>query len=244
MELLQGYSYTQMTFYCYVLVALVSRPCWTYAKISQEKIIWSSQLINADPIKSKTKGIIFSKKPSDRIGVSPLVLNGNNLPWVSDIKYLGNILECDSSMSKDISTKRGRFIGKINSLKQEFHFASPDIKIKLLNIYTTSFYGSSLYNLYSKECRRFYTTWNQIIRQCFQVDRQTHRYLIEEMSESVHPKVLMASRLVGFHSSLLKTEKTVVNLLAYLSQKDCRTVHGSNLKRISNECDVSIGNRS
>ena len=51
----------------------------------------------------------------------------------------------------------------------------------------------------------------------------------------------MASRLVGFHSSLLKTEKTVVNLLAYLSQKDCRTVHGSNLKRISNECDVSIG---
>ena len=79
---------------------------------------------NANPAKSKTKCIIFSKKPKERENVLPITLNGDNLPWVGEIKHLGNILECDNSMKRDVTVKRGRLIGKINSLSQEFFFVS------------------------------------------------------------------------------------------------------------------------
>ena len=60
-------------------------------------------------------------------------------------------------MSLDIGEKRRRFIGKIQSFKQEFHFVNPDIMMKILEIYTMSFYGSPLYSIFSKECDRIFS---------------------------------------------------------------------------------------
>ena len=36
---------------------------------------------NVDPVKSKTKGIIFNNKNLENLPV-PVILDGNNLPWV------------------------------------------------------------------------------------------------------------------------------------------------------------------
>ena len=78
-------------------------------------------------------------------------------------------------MQMDMAQKRGKLIGKL----------------KTLNISAASFYGSSLWDLYSKGCERIYAAWNVAIRICFNVDRSTHRYLIEELSDSIHPKVML-----------------------------------------------------
>ena len=87
---------------------------------------------DVDPVKSKTKCVIFSKKEKDRLNVAPVKLNGDDLPWVAEVKHLGNLLECNNSMKRDLTVKRGKFIGKLNSLSQEFYFASPDTFIKIL----------------------------------------------------------------------------------------------------------------
>ena len=89
-----------------------------------------------------------------------MTLNGVPLPWVTELAHLGNILQSDNTMKSDCAMKRCKFVGKVNSLLQELHFATPDVLIKLLNSYTTSFYGSSLWNLYSLECERLYKAWN------------------------------------------------------------------------------------
>ena len=73
-----------------------------------------------DPVKSKTKCIIFSKKSKDLRNVAPVLLNGDPLPWVQQVKHLGNVMQCDNSMKIDCTLKRGKFIGKINSLLNEF----------------------------------------------------------------------------------------------------------------------------
>ena len=65
---------------------------------------------NINPVKSKTKRVIFSKKEKDRVNVIPVKLNGNDLPWIREVKHPGNILECDSSMVRYIPIKRGNFI--------------------------------------------------------------------------------------------------------------------------------------
>ena len=196
---------------------------------------------NEVPEKSKTKCIIFSKKEKERNRVLPISLNGNELPWVAEVKHLGNTLESDNSMRRDIQIKRSKLIGKINSLSQELHFAQPKVFMKLLNIYCVSFHGSCLWNLFSAECDKIYKTWNVAIRQAWKVPYNTHRYLIEEISMLPHPKDMLASRLVSFRDSLLVSPKFSVRLLANLRINDKGTTLGQNLDKIRKElCDVSL----
>ena len=61
---------------------------------------------NVDPKKSKTKCIIFSRKPVDSRKVSPIVLNHDPLPWVPNVNHLGNVLQCDNKMSIDLAWQK------------------------------------------------------------------------------------------------------------------------------------------
>ena len=197
---------------------------------------------NIDPQKCKTKCIIFSKKTIDRQNVKSIELNGTPLKWVPTIKYLGSVLQEDNSMSIDTDRKRVSFIGKVHSLTQEFFFLAPAVKMKLFEIYTESFYGSSIWNLFGSSCDKIYRAYNVTIRQTFQVPRETHRYLVEPISESLHPKVFLSSRLVKFASSLNDCNKVSLRILANLYQHDLRTVLGKNLFEISRICNISKDN--
>ena len=102
-------------------------------------------------------------------------------------------------MKMDIAQKRGKLIGKLNSLYQEFHYVEPQVFVNIMNIYAASFYGSSLWNLFSAECDRIYAAWNVAIRICLNVDRATQRYFMGELTGSLNPKVMLCSRYAGFH---------------------------------------------
>ena len=60
-------------------------------------------------------------------------------------------------------------LGKLNSLRQEFQNVEPSVFVKIMNIYATRFYGSSLWDLFSKECEIMFTAWNVAIRISFAV---------------------------------------------------------------------------
>lgn len=194
---------------------------------------------NPNPEKSKTKGIIFSKKQCDKVNVAPIILCNDPLPWRDNLKLLGNIIESDNSMKTDCYRKRCRFIGNAHSLNQEFCFSSPAIKKKLLNIYATSFYGSSLYKLYSDQCDRLYHAYNICVRDTFSVPRTTHKYLIETISECIHPKVMIFSRFVKYVQSMLKSSKPAIFLLVNLVKDNNGTVCGKNLSKIAKSCHSS-----
>ena len=102
--------------------------CETFSK--QRNLTFGT---NKDLNKSKTKCIVFSNKEKQTKNLSPIVLYGNNLPWVQTVMHLGCTLQSNNSMSKDTMNKRGIFIGKVNSLLQELHFASPEILMKIIN---------------------------------------------------------------------------------------------------------------
>ena len=161
--------------------------CETFANVKHLKFS-----TNVDPQKSKTKCLIFSPKVKDRTNVAPIILNSDPLPWVTEVKHLGNILQCDNSMKRDTAVKRGKFIGKVNSLLQEFHYTDPAVVIKLLKVYCTSFYGSSLWDIYSADVDRLYKSWNVSVRNIFNVPFTTHRYLIEPLSDCPHPKTMIS----------------------------------------------------
>ena len=88
-----------------------------------------------NPIKSKTKGLIFTPDEKN-IETENIKLNGNPLPWVKQAKYLGNTIEnVINGLAHDIKLKRARYIEKNCELNQEFMFAHPEIKSKLNHIY-------------------------------------------------------------------------------------------------------------
>ena len=147
-------------------------------------------------------------------------------------------------MKVDIAQKRGVFIGKMNSILQEFHFATPDVIIKLMNIYATTLYGSNTWNIFSNDCEKLYSSFNVAVRQILRVDRCTHRYLIEALSQCHHLKTVIASRYVTFHKTLLASRKKPVRFLARLNEIDLRTVMGQTLFKLMSLIGIKSGDPS
>ena len=167
-------------------------------------------------------------------------MDGNELPWVDSVKHLGHLLQRDNSMRLDIAKKRATFIAKTNALLQEFSNVSTEVFMKLLNSFATNLYGSNLWYLFGKDCEKLYTSYNVAIRMMLNVDRRTHRYLIEPLSDALHLKTLLASRFTTFHRSLITSPKLPVRFLARLYEQDLRTVHGKNLAEIAQTCSEQI----
>ena len=193
---------------------------------------------NTDPRKSKTKCVLFNQRKINTNEVAPIKLGGNVLPWVQDVKHLGHVLQADNSMKLDISQKRGAFVGRVNSLLQEFHSVKQDVMIKLIKSFACSVYGSNLWDLFSHECERLYTSYNVAIRNALDIDRCAHRYLVEPLSETLHLKIMILSRYVTFYKSLKESKKFPVRFLARLNENDRETVLGRNLANIALLCNV------
>ena len=140
-----------------------------------------------------------------------------------------------------MTMKRGKFVGKVNSLLQEFHFSNPSTLAELIKVYASSFYGSSLWNLISKDAERLYAAWNVSMRNIFQLDRRTHRFMIQPVTDVLHLKVTLLSRLVQFYKGLIKSKKFTVRFLARLQERDLRTVLGQTLDYLVSECGLKAG---
>ena len=78
------------------------------------------------------------------------------------------------------------------------------------------------------------------MRKLFGVDRKTHRFLIEPLSESLHPKVMLLSRMVGFYKAQTKSPKFCLRFLIKLAEIDKRTVIGKTLDHIRTSCGLAL----
>ena len=161
---------------------------------------------NENPVKSKTKCMAFLGK--DR-PLRRLKLCSNELPWVEKGKHLGICLTNDRGkiLNSDIMEKRARYIQTNNELMQEFYFSAGSTKTFINRVFNSHFYGSVLWNLYGKEATMVYNTWSVSIRRMFELDRKTHRYLIEPISGMPHIRQALVSRFLNFASKLSTSKK-------------------------------------
>ena len=158
-------------------------------------------------------------------------LNRNDLCW-----------QGSSHLDHDTNNKRRKFIGKYYSLRQEFGFLKPDMFLKIINIYATSFYGSNVWSLSSPGSEKLYVSWNRMIRNTWNVPNATHRYLIENISNSNHIKLCIFKRYLTFINSLKTSKKKCLASLANLVTKDKHSITCQNLDYISNECNLDAHN--
>ena len=150
----------------------------------------------------------------------PILMGEEELPWVENWPHLGNMIHKGDfrlpgkcSFSHDLINERDKFIGKFHGLLQEFGFSDSLVLLRMVNIYATSFYGSQLWDFSSNEASKLFTSWNVLVSTVFKVPNTTHRYLVEPLSDTVHMKVILFKRYLGFIHSILDSPKKCLSSL-------------------------------
>ena len=196
--------------------------------VSDHNISFST---DPEPKKSKTKGIIFTRTAL-RFSPAPLLLNGNLLPWIEEAKYLGNVLtSIPDGWSKDAKVKRAQYIERNCEINQEFPTAHPRVKCNINRIYNSSYPGSVLYDLSSDSVSHLVNSWSVSTRHMWDVPRETHRYMVEELGGQ-HAHSMLIVRFVKFLQWMKKSPKLVVQYLLGKVANDMRTVTGRNIRYI------------
>ena len=128
--------------------------------------------------------------------------DGNELPWVDSVKHLGDTLQENNSITIDMNLK-----SRVNSLIQEFPYASPRVLLQLVQTYACNLYGSNILNLFSSEYDRIYKSYNVALRTILKLPRKTHRYLLEPLTSGFpHLYTQLLSQYVSFARNLIVNE--------------------------------------
>ena len=132
-------------------------------------------------------------------------------------------------------TSRSRepsIIDKNNSLLQEFHFAHPQTKVKVKNIFNNHFTGSQLWKFGSTGLDKFESTYNKSIKIMYDLPLATHRFFIEPLSGVPHMRRILVRRYLSFIENIRRSSKVALNQLLELVQRDVRLTTGVNLRLI------------
>ena len=184
--------------------------------------------VNIDPSKSKTNCIIFSSN----LNPERIRLYGLSIPYVTRWSHLGTTIQKDERSEFDINRSRGEFIGNIHSLYQELGHIDPQIFLKLVNIYFSSFYGCTLWDFESEHAVKLYATWNTMIRNAYDLPYATHRYILKYLSGRMHLKEEFYSRFKKFCARTENSEKEEITFLYHLQKTDCRSTFGKNFRNV------------
>ena len=206
-------------------------------KICEDFAASHSMLFSTDPLpsKSKTKCMLFSRdKSADQ--VLNVRLNGDNLPWVSTAKHLGNHLSSKLNFSPtspetktDLLCKRAILFDKIHQVQQQFGYYDPKLVLKLLSIYSTAMYGSPLWQLNSEEHAKLNRSWNTAVKIIWDLPHPTHTHFLESLCPVPHLEHVLISRYIGFIDNLRKSSKCALKILFKSSALNLSTVTGQNV---------------
>ena len=191
----------------------------------------------------KTKCITFHIKHSDNDeNQCVMVLNNDNVKWYTDITHLGHHFNCCLSFKKDTNFRKGQFIQCVNEICTEFGFAHPKCKSKLLQIYGSSFYGSNLWDLYSKEFVSLCKTWNVAIRKIYGLPFQTHCRFLTHICQQSHVNHIIKCRFMNFMLGNYMSENDFISFIAKVCFKNVSTNSGGTVSKIMCEYNVDFIN--
>ena len=106
--------------------------------------------------------------------------------------------------------KRARYISRNIEINQEFHFAHPKTKFKVNMIWNSHFSGHVLWDLFCREAEMVENPWNVSFRKMYCLPRNTRKFLVEPVSQSMHIKKVFIKHFLtfvlvlgAFHHSLM-----------------------------------------
>ena len=116
---------------------------------------------------------------------------------------------------------------KVHQVQQQFGYYkyNPRLVIKLLSIYSTALYGSSLWQLNSEEHLKLNRSWNTAVKIIWD-----HKGYLESLSPVPHLEAVLTGRYIGFIKNLLCSEKPLLRLVFSTCCSDLHSLTGQNLQ--------------
>ena len=90
---------------------------------------------NPNPAQSKSKAIFMIGRNTGLQKPVPLLLSGQDLPWVQHATHLGHEFHEDGTMDMDTGMRRASFIGRCLEVQEAFSFATPDNTLGAVKLY-------------------------------------------------------------------------------------------------------------
>ena len=174
--------------------------------------------------------IAFGSKDKEKL--SKVKLNGDPLPWKDKVNHLGTTLASDCTTSGDVMQKRSTFIQTCYNLNQEFAFANEEVRLRMLRLYNTAFYGSNTWLFSSQEVLKFGKTWNINLRILLDLPRNTHCWIVEDLTNGRHLRQMIMSRFLKYVKSVAKNKRDSVRCLYNICKDDIKTTTGSNIRTV------------
>ena len=215
-------------------------------KICEDFAITHSMQFSTDPVpsKSKSKCLFFSRSRS-YAEIEEVILNGNKLPWVTSAKHLGNLLSTKLNLTffcpetkSDLLCKRAILFEKVHQVMQQFGYLEPELTVKLLSIYSTALYGSTLWQLNSAEHLQLNKSWNTAMKILWELPHATHTRFLESLSPVPHLESVLTGRYLGFANGLLSSSNSIIVLLFQSCQKNINSKTGQNIWYLLNKFKV------
>ena len=82
-----------------------------------------------------------------------------------------------------MNIKKARYVERNIELNQEFNFPSEVSKLRINYVYNSRWFGSVLYDIYTTETVKLESAINRSIKIMMDLPFETHRSLIEPVSE-------------------------------------------------------------
>ena len=96
-------------------------------------------------------------------------------------------------------------------------------------MYSTSLYGSPLWQLNCEEHLKLNKSWNIAVKMIWDLPFSTHTRFLESLSPVPHLESVLVGRYIGFIQNLSKSSNEFLRLLFVTSSSDLSTVTGQNL---------------
>ena len=130
------------------------------------------------PAKSKSKCIYVTGRKQNVSKPAPLVLCGNELPYVEQADHLGHTITQHGDMEQDANVKRAQFLQRAAEIKSFFKFAAPMEVLKATKVYCSSFYGSNLWDLGGERANQVFRAWNSVVKSAWNCPPWTMKSLL------------------------------------------------------------------
>ena len=193
------------------------------------------------PSKSKTKCLFIVGNRRHLRKPASLVLCVRELPYVRQAEHLGNMLTEEGTMEQDTVMKRARFIQSSVEIRTLFSFAAPAEVLHALKVYSSSFYGSCLWDLGGMKAKQVYSAWNTTVKLVWYCPLWTRTFFLQQLLScgQTSAKVDILTRYVNFFHSLRSSACHEVQILSRYLARDVQSVTGRNLRLIH---DLSLLN--
>ena len=134
-----------------------------------------------------------------------ILLDGEELPWVSQADHLGHILQENLSMEADANRAKASFMLRASEMRDNLYFSLPEQRIQAIQLYCCDAYGSMLWPLSSKYTESYFKAWNVQARLAWNIPRETHTNLVENFFCNGYAS-LQNQVLVRYHKFIGKSK--------------------------------------